>query len=333
MAADQLMNLNPVSVEAGSDLSASQYCAVTVNSSSQLALPSANASIFGILYDNPAAQGRTGKVMCGGVVKWRAGGTVAAGDKVKTDSSGRCVAASAGDIAAGYGMGQALTGASTNGVAEVLLLPALGVVAVTGVQALTDSGAIDLTTEITTLAITGTDAYSLADGLYTGQRKIIRCISAASVPVGVVTPTTTSVLWSQGTVPTTLTFNTAGQEATLEWQADGWAVIATKQAGLETVAHTGTANPLCAQHSLAVDGTDDAIIPSGMFTGELSYWTVISAANTPIQTISGLFYDEDGSADGIDVNFNAAAAANCVLLRWGGERWIMVNHINATIST
>lgn len=333
MATSDSQGISPLSIEAGSDLSASQFCAVTVNSDGQLALPSAGATIVGILLDEPAAQGRTGSVQTDGAAKWRLGGTVDEGDEVKTDSTGRAVTASAADVLAGYSQGKCLVGGATNAIGTIKLRPQGGRAAVVGVQALTDSGTINATTEITTLAVTGTDAYTLSDGLYVGQRKIVRCISASGSPVGVITPTTVSAAWSQGTIPATLTMNTAGQEVTYEWQSDGWAVVAIKQAGVEVVAHTGTSNPLVAIHQLTVSGTDDGIIPSGMFTGQMDYWTVTTATATPIQSISGLFYDEDGSADGIDVNFNPAAAGDNVLLRWSGTRWFMVNHINATIST
>ncbi|MES1205017.1 MAG: hypothetical protein ABUS79_03690 [Pseudomonadota bacterium] len=53
-------------------------------------------------------------------------------------------------------------------------------------------GAISVATAITTLAVDGTDAYTLADGLFLGQRKTCVVISGANTPVGTITPATPS---------------------------------------------------------------------------------------------------------------------------------------------
>lgn len=51
-------------------------------------------------------------------------------------------------------------------------------------------GALSVNTEITTLAVDGTDAYTLANGLFLGQRKVVTVISGANTPVGTITPAT-----------------------------------------------------------------------------------------------------------------------------------------------
>lgn len=330
MTTDQLMNITPISVEAGSDLSASQFCAVTVNSSGQLVLPAANASILGILYDVPAAQGRAGAVQCAGVVKWRLGGTVAKGDKVKTDSTGRAVTASAADVAAGYGCGVCITGGAVNNNGEIFVEPNLGIVAVSGVQALTDSGTINNTTLVTTLAITGTDAYGMSDGLYVTQRKIVRCISAASSPAGTVTPTTVSTDTAGGTSPASVVFNAAGQEVEYEWDATGWKIMRVRAAGADAPAAASTLNLLVANHVITIANTQDWIIPSGYVPGQKQMIMVATTSGSPVGTISGLFYDEDGSADGVDVNLNAQA--DFAYLDWDGVRWMPVQLVSSTVS-
>lgn len=68
------------------------------------------------------------------------------------------------------------------------------------------------TTLTTRLAVSGTKAYTLADGAFAGQRKRIYCLSAASTPVGVVTPAHASGF-------TSLTFSTANGDVDLEWDS------------------------------------------------------------------------------------------------------------------
>lgn len=60
---------------AASDLSASQFCAVTLNSSGKLALASAGATALGLLQDKPEAADRAGLVAVSGVTKAKAGGS------------------------------------------------------------------------------------------------------------------------------------------------------------------------------------------------------------------------------------------------------------------
>lgn len=60
------------------------------------------------------------------------------------------------------------------------------------VEAVSAAGALSVATEITTLAVTGTMAFTLANGLFLGQRKSIVVVSAASTPVGSLTVATPS---------------------------------------------------------------------------------------------------------------------------------------------
>jgi hypothetical protein len=58
----------PFSLEASTDLSASQYCGVTIDANGQLALPTAGSKIVGVLQTKPAAQGRAGTLRTFGQV-------------------------------------------------------------------------------------------------------------------------------------------------------------------------------------------------------------------------------------------------------------------------
>jgi len=77
------------------------------------------------------------------------------------------------------------------------------------------SGALAVGKRTSILAVSGTKAYTLADGLFIGQRKSIFCRSATSTPQGVVTPAHPNNF-------ATLTFANANGSAELEWNGTGW---------------------------------------------------------------------------------------------------------------
>jgi len=81
------------------------------------------------------------------------------------------------------------------------------------------SGAIPLGTSTIAMSVTGTVAYTLADGTRVGQKKDFICTVAASTPDGVLTPAN----FVDGA---TLGFNAVGESATLVWTAAGWLVTA-----------------------------------------------------------------------------------------------------------
>jgi hypothetical protein len=87
-----------------------------------------------------------------------------------------------------------------------------------GIETVT-SGAISLYTRTSLISVTGTKAYTLADGLYEGQRKTLRCTVAASTPDGVLTPVTLA----DGT---TITFDATTEWVELEWhKTGGWRIV------------------------------------------------------------------------------------------------------------
>ena len=88
----------------------------------------------------------------------------------------------------------------------------------TGIETVT-SGALSLYTRTSIITIDGTKAYSLAAGLFEGQRKTVYCSTAANTPAGTLTPSTLAG-------GTTLAFNAADDSAELEWHdATGWNVV------------------------------------------------------------------------------------------------------------
>src|SRR6185503_17178658 len=113
-------------------------------------------------------------------------------------------------------------------------------------------------------------------------------------------------------------FNAVGQLIELVWTATGWRLLALRAAGVDTPAAASTLNQLVLQHTIAITGTQDWVLPDGEVVGQMQIFKVASAASIPVGTISGLFYDEDGSADGVDINFDAAADMATVV--WDGAR-------------
>jgi hypothetical protein len=80
-------------------------------------------------------------------------------------------------------------------------------------------GAISLFTRSTNLSVTGTKAYTLADGLFEGQRKSLYCTVAATTPDGTITPVTLAG-------GATLDVDAVSESYELEWhEADGWNVL------------------------------------------------------------------------------------------------------------
>lgn len=80
-------------------------------------------------------------------------------------------------------------------------------------------GALSLLTKTTRLSVDGTDAFTLADGLYIGQLKYIVCDVADNTPAGTLTPTSLGV-------HSTILFDAIGESALLEWDGTNWQIIA-----------------------------------------------------------------------------------------------------------
>jgi hypothetical protein len=89
--------------------------------------------------------------------------------------------------------------------------------AVSALETLDAAGAVSVYTRTTRLEVTGTMAFTLADGRYEGQRKSLYCTVAASTPVGTLTPAN----FADGT---TITFDAVDEQIELEWHSGGWIV-------------------------------------------------------------------------------------------------------------
>lgn len=107
-----------ISLPAASDLSSSQFLAVKINSSGQIALAGAGDAAVGVLQDTPAS-GQVGSVRLSGVTRMVCGGTVTAGDLVAADASAKAKTAvkSSTNTADAGASADALIGSNVLGVA------------------------------------------------------------------------------------------------------------------------------------------------------------------------------------------------------------------------
>ena len=92
--------------------------------------------------------------------------------------------------------------------------------ALNSTQSLSGAGAVDVTSAVTKITTTGTDALTLADGTIVGQIKVIIMIVDAGD--GTLTPNGTLGLLGGSTI----TFADVGDAVVMMWTAEGWARIA-----------------------------------------------------------------------------------------------------------
>ena len=106
-------------LKAEQDVSTLQFRAVELSAAFQVDVCDNAADLpVGVLQNKPAAAGRAAEIRSQGITKWEAGGTVAFGDKVGTDSVGRAVAKTANNA---IYIGIALEGAVVGDIFSVLL--------------------------------------------------------------------------------------------------------------------------------------------------------------------------------------------------------------------
>lgn len=327
MATSQLAAFNTITLPASGDLSASQYCFVDLASDgeAQICATTGEAAV-GVLQNKPSAAGYESAIQVGGVAIVKFGGAVTPGGQVMTDTSGRAIAQTGTNKVLGTLVGIVTT---ASGEYHPVLLQGADGTPGGGLETVSAPGAISASTYETHLEVDGTDAFTMGDGAIVGQRKRVTCITAANTPLGTVTLNGAQAAF--GSERTAWVFTTVGQWVEWEWTATGWKIVGVGQQGVETVANAGTANPLCLVHLVAIADTVDFIQPAPEFAGQRSTWFATANSGTPVGTVSGLFYDEDGSADGIDINFNAAG--DLAALESAGARWLATSLVSATIST
>jgi hypothetical protein len=207
------------------------------------------------------------------------------------------------------------------------------------VDAIVAPGALSLTRVRSTLAVDGTDAFTLAAPTFTNQRKIITCISAASTPAG--TLTITSPDDTTGFVcPATFFFDVVGQEIELvATSALKWRCVGGKRAGGAVnnvvVGTTAITNKLWARYCLSVTGTVGSTLPSGAWVGERIRLIVTTSGLAAAGTITGVFFGGAGVAYTTLTPFDTAASTTLTgdtcLLEWDGAKWNVLFHAGLTL--
>jgi hypothetical protein len=201
----------------------------------------------------------------------------------------------------------------------------------------TTSGACSITKQTTQLSVTGTQAYTLADGTAVGQKKILVCTVAASTPVGTLTPANALGF-------STIVFNTVGDAATLEWNGTAWvrimmdnttttanaAVVSafntqvTYDTGIETVA-SGVCSVVKKTTLITIDGTKAYSLANGSTVGQVKVISCTAAINTPAGTVT--------PATALGYTSLAFDAANdCAVLQWTASGWMILSLNSVTAS-
>lgn len=211
-------------------------------------------------------------------------------------------------------------------------------------ESVSASGACDPNVPITLLTISGTKAYTLADGKYFGQKKCIACASASGSPAGTLTITTPST--TTGYVPSsTFFFDTAGQCVDLVWLSGGWIVERVCRAGGaadNVVVGTTvlTSKNLWAIYGLSVTNTVSSTganaLPNGSAVGEICLVVNTTVSGTPVGNLDGVYLGMTGAAythmGTIGVAASTTVTGDYAKLRWTGTAWQVLDFSGITWS-
>ena len=104
-------SLRCVTLEAGQDLSGSQFCFVTLANDGQVDPTGAGAVSDGVLQNDPNAAGVAATVAIAGISRVVCGANVSRGALVTSDAAGKAVAATTGNEVAGRALAAGTTGA------------------------------------------------------------------------------------------------------------------------------------------------------------------------------------------------------------------------------
>lgn len=195
------------------------------------------------------------------------------------------------------------------------------------VEAVSAAGALSLNTYLTELTVSGTLAFTLAAPTFAGQKKLIRCVSAASTPLGTVTISAPETLAGL-VLPSTVTFTAVGQEIELEASsALKWRCRRAKRAGVQilVVGTTATAGLVLAHnYSMSVTGTVSSTganaLQNGLYPGDACIITCSTAASIP-----------SGAIDFVGITLANAAVTHIqtitgtavtTTLNWNGVAWL-----------
>jgi hypothetical protein len=190
---------------------------VTINGGEDVQHTSAGGRVDAVTYLAEGTVGNPASLAIDGVVVVECGGTVADGDPLVSGANGRVVVSTDNNC---YLV--ALEAGAVGEHIRALLMPKNTISA--GLETIVNTpGAISLATKYTKIEPTGTDAMTLAAGLYDGQEKFIQQGVGASTPVIVIT----GDFEENGTAGNTLTLNAAHEAVLLVWDEAGttWQVM------------------------------------------------------------------------------------------------------------
>lgn len=110
-----------ITLEAGQDLSTKQWLFMVQDGTDGQVDPAGSAGIHstGVLQNKPTAAGQAASIAIAGVTKVLAGGSINPGAKVKTDNTGKAVAADSTSFALGWHIGK--TAAASGDIIPVML--------------------------------------------------------------------------------------------------------------------------------------------------------------------------------------------------------------------
>lgn len=116
-------NIQTISLPAAADLSTRQFHIVSIDTAGRAALAGGSvAAVIGVLQNKPSGTAHAAQVAIGGVSKLVAGGSVAAGDLIKSDANGfGVVTTTTGNTVVGRALSSEATGSGL--VFECLIFP------------------------------------------------------------------------------------------------------------------------------------------------------------------------------------------------------------------
>lgn len=205
-----------------------------------------------------------------------------------------------------------------------------------GVETVT-SGNLSVALYLSQLSITGTQAFTLPNGTYTGQRKKIMVTVAASTPLGTLTITTPDATAGY-VMQASILFDTVAQGMELLWTGSAWRCVAIQRAGgVVNNVVVGTTllntNPMWSTLYCSVTGTVNSTaggtkgIPNGFCVGDVLLIACSTAASIPSGTLgfavaaNGLTLAGAASTSGIAT---FGATTNTIAIRWNGVAWQQV---------
>lgn len=210
-----------------------------------------------------------------------------------------------------------------------------------GIDAVSASGAVDLTQFVTELSVDGTKAYTIAAPSVDKQRHLIRCVAATNTPLGTLTVTSPDTTTGFA-CPATMIFTAVGQE--VEFEAVNisgtlkWRLHRVRRAGVQilVLGTTLTAGMVLAHtYACSVTNTVDSTgatkaLPDGLVPGDMCIVTNPTVSGSPI-----------GSLDFTGVTLaNAAvthlqaigATSDTVTLNWNGAAWLVIANSGITLA-